>query len=102
MVYKEYGYWSEDGREYVITERKTPRHWYNYYFNDTYNGFSSQVGFGEGFCQDDLGRRVPLVTDRCVYVCDRDENSWHTAVGLPLCEVYDKYECRHGLGCIPK
>ena len=25
MEYKEYGHWSEDGKEYIITERKTPR-----------------------------------------------------------------------------
>jgi len=98
MEYKEYGHWSEDGKEYIITERKTPRHWYNYYFNDTYNAFMSQVGFGEGFCQDDMGTRITLVKDRCVYVCDRDKNEWHTAVGLPLSESYDLYECHHGLG----
>ena len=49
MEYKEYGHWSKDGKEYVITERKTPRHWYNYMFNDSYVGFVSQVGFGDGF-----------------------------------------------------
>ena len=49
MEYREYGRWASDGREYVITDRKTPRHWYNYYFNDSYNAFASQVGFGEGF-----------------------------------------------------
>lgn len=98
MEYKEYGYWESNGKEYVITERKTPRHWYNYYFNDTYNAFSSQVGFGNGFCQDDLGRRIKLITDRCVYVCDKDANTWHTACGLPMREAFDRYECRHGLG----
>ncbi len=95
---REYGHWSADGKEYVITERKTPRHWYNYYFNDTYNAFMSQIGFGEGFCQDDMGRRLQLVKDRCVYVCDREKNTWHTATGLPLSASYDLYECRHGLG----
>lgn len=95
---KEYGYFAEGGREFVINERKTPRHWYNYYFNDTYNAFLSQVGFGEGFCQDNLGRRVRLVRDRCVYICDRERNAWHTAVGLPLSVAYDRYECHHGLG----
>ena len=98
MEYKEYGHWSEDGREYVITERKTPRHWYNYFFNDTYNGFASQVGYGEGFCQDDLGNRVALVADRCVYITDKDKGTWHTANGLPMHLSYDKYECHHGLG----
>jgi len=96
--YKEYGHWSSDGREYVITERKTPRHWYNYYFNDCYNAFASQVGFGEGFCQDGLGRRIKLVTDRCVYICDKDAKKWHTACGLPMSDSFDFYECRHGLG----
>ena len=98
MEYKEYGHWSQDGAEYVITERKTPRHWYNYYFNDTYNAFASQVGFGEGFCQDDKGRRIKLVTDRCIYLCDKESGTWHTATALPMTEGFDHYECRHGLG----
>ena len=98
MEYKEYGHWSADGKEYVITERKTPRHWYNYYFNDSYNAFASQVGFGEGFSQDDLGRRVKSVMDRCVYICDKENKTFHTAVGLPMRENFDLYECRHGLG----
>ena len=98
MEYREYGHWSADGSEYIITERKTPRHWYNYYFNDTYNAFASQVGFGEGFPQDDLGKRINLVMDRCVYVCDKEKGEWHTAVGLPMSEHFDHYECRHGLG----
>lgn len=96
--YKEYGYWSEDGSEYVITERKTPRHWYNYLFNDTYNAFASQVGFGEGFCQDDMGNRVELVADRCLYIVDKEKGSWHTANGLPMWLDYQRYECHHGLG----
>ncbi len=98
MEYKEYGHWSEDGSEYIITERKTPRHWYNYYFNDHYNAFSSQVGYGEGFCQDDMGRRVPLVNDRCVYISNKESGNWHTACGLPMSQSYDGYECHHGLG----
>lgn len=98
MEYKEYGHFSEDGREYVITERKTPRHWYNYYFNDTYNGFASQVAYGEGICQDHMGNRVFLVSDRCVYICDKQAGTWHTANGLPMSLQYDAYECRHGLG----
>ena len=97
MEYKNYGYWADGGKEYVITERKTPRHWYNYFFNDEYVGFVSQVGFGEGFCQDFLGRRAKIVADRCVYICDKQKNTFHTAVGLPMKESYDHYECHHGI-----
>lgn len=96
MEYNSYGYFK--GNEYVITERKTPRHWYNYFYNETYNSFASQVAFGEGFCQDELSRRVKLITDRCVYIIDKKTSKWHTAVGLPMTESFDFYECRHGRG----
>lgn len=98
MKYNEYGHWSEDGREYVITERKTPRHWYNYMFNDYYVAFASQVAFGDGFCQDKLTNRIKIITDRCLYVTDKESRTWHTACGLPMSAKYDRYECRHGLG----
>lgn len=35
MEYREYGHWSKDDREYIITERKTPRHWYNYILTES-------------------------------------------------------------------
>lgn len=96
MAYNAYGYF--EGKEYVITERKTPRHWYNYFYNETYNSFMSQVGYGEGFCQDELSTRVRTITDRCVYITDKKAGIWHTAVGLPMTENFDFYECRHGKG----
>lgn len=98
MEYNEYGYFAENGKEYVITDRFTPRHWYNYYFNDTYNAFSSQVGFGQGFCQDDLGRRVYVVTDRRLYVTDKESGYYFGATGLPMREKNEQFRCRHGLG----
>lgn len=98
MKYNEFGHWAENGKEYVITERKTPRHWYNYMFNDYYVAFASQVAFGEGFCQDELSHRVKTIIDRCLYITDRKNKTWHTANGLPISAKYDSYECHHGLG----
>lgn len=98
MQYKAYGHWSEDGREYVITHRKTPRNWYNYLYNDYYMAFVSQVGNGDGFLQDTFTNRAKLITDRCVYITDKQNRTWHTAAGLPIYAAYDHYECRHGLG----
>lgn len=94
----EYGHFENGGREFVITTRKTPRHWHNYLYNDEYIAFVSQVGFGEGFAQDSLGRRIPLVKDRMLYVVNRETGAWWSANGLPMREEYDEYECRHGLG----
>ena len=94
----EYGYFAERENEYIITNRRTPRHWYNYYFNDTYISFASQTAFGEGFCQDDFGRRIRLITDRCVYLTDQENGEFHTADGRPVRSMYDRFSCRHGLG----
>ncbi|MBQ8357493.1 MAG: hypothetical protein IJX39_06755 [Clostridia bacterium] len=98
MEYKTYGHYSADGKEYIITERKTPRHWYNYFFNDSFNSFTSQVGYGEGFAQNRLGKRLKLITDRSVYIVDKANKTWHTANGLPMSAAFDRYECHHGLG----
>ena len=45
---KQYGHFSEKGETFFITEPETPRHWYNYMYNDEYITFTSQVGYGEG------------------------------------------------------
>ena len=76
----EYGHFENGGREFVITSRKTPRHWHNYMYNDEYVAFFSQVGFGEGFA------------------VNRDTGAWSSANGLPMRDAFDAYECRHGLG----
>ena len=94
----EYGHFENGGREFVVTCRKTPRHWHNYMYNDEYVAFFSQVGFGEGFAQDGLGRRIPLVKDRMLYVVNRETGAWSSANGLPMRDAFDAYECRHGLG----
>ena len=41
-----YGYFSKDGREYVITEPKTPRPWVNVISNGDYGLIESQTGTG--------------------------------------------------------
>lgn len=85
----EYGHFENGGREFVITSRKTPRHWHNYMYNDEYVAFFSQVGFGEGFAQDGLGRRIPLVKDRMLYVVNRETGAWSSANGLPMRDAFD-------------
>ncbi len=91
---KEYGYFSKNG--YVITDRNTPRHWYNYLFNNEYIASVSQVGFGKGFAQDDMGCRIPLVEDRAVYIVE--ENHFWQATGLPIHTSLQHYHCEHGIG----
>ena len=91
---KEYGHFTENG--YKITERETPRHWYNYLYNDEYVTFISQVGFGQGLAQDPMGRRIMPVDDRAVYIAD-GECFWQ-ANGLPIQLPLDEYYCEHAIG----
>lgn len=91
---KSYGYFSD--KSYVITDRNTPRHWYNYLYNDEYITFVSQVGFGQGLSQDVKGRRISPVTDRNIYICD--EKQFWQATGLPVHEAADEYYCEHNIG----
>lgn len=93
--YKWYGQFNEDD-SYTVTEPETPRHWYNYFFNDEYVSFASQVGFGEGLAQDDMGRRIQLLSNRNVFLSD-GEKSW-SLFGLPIDYGYTDFACRHGRG----
>jgi hypothetical protein len=80
----EYGYFKDHA--YCITERNTPRHWYNYAFNDSTVAFFSQVGYGECLLQDRMGRRIMPVADRALYIVDRKTGGYHLACGLPMRE----------------
>lgn len=95
---EKFGHFSEDGSTFTITVPKTPRHWYNYLWNNNYNAFISQVGFGEGFAQDQLGRRIPLVSNRNMYILDVENGSIWTANAFPPNKEYKLYNCIHGLG----
>ncbi len=98
MIDCQYGHFAKEGKEFVITTPRTPRHWYNYLWNDKYVTFTSQVGFGEGFAQDDMGRRLYIVLNRNVYLLDAENNEHWTANALPVEKGYENFECVHGLG----
>ena len=92
-----FGHFNADG-SFTVTTPKTPRNWYNYLFNDGYVTCFSQTAFGEGFAQDDLGRRLPIVTERHVFVVDAETGRWWTAHGLPLSRKYEGFACTHRPG----
>lgn len=99
MQHTQYGHFVE-GADFVITDPRTPRPWYNYLFNDRYVACVSQIGTGEGFVQDDMGRRAPLVTSRRLYIVDADtRDAWWMAGGpQPQGVRASCYACRHRPG----
>ena len=92
-----FGDFNADG-SFTVTTPRTPRNWYNYLFNDGYVTCFSQTAFGEGFAQDNLGRRLPIVTERHVFVVDAETGRWWTAHGLPLSRKYEGFACTHRPG----
>ncbi|MDE3058067.1 MAG: glycosyl transferase family 36, partial [Bacteroidota bacterium] len=100
-----YGYFSEDGREYIITTPRTPRPWINVISNGDYGITFSQTGSGYSWRTHAQLNRITrwsqdLIKDewgKYIYLRDEKGNVW-SAGWKPVCNEPDFYECRHGIG----
>ena len=104
MSAKEYGYFDDQNREYVITDPRTPFPWINYLGNEDFFGLISNTAGGYNFYKDAKFRRitryrynsVPMdAVGRYFYIVE-GETIWNP--GWKPCKTeLDSYECRHGL-----
>lgn len=111
----EYGDFSPDGKEYIITRPDTPRPWINYLWNDQYCAIFSQTGGGYSFYEPpegDVSKRTNLTRGtlhlirttrndqpgRWIYLRDDDTGDYWTINWQPVQKRLDGYECKHGLG----
>jgi cellobiose phosphorylase len=107
-IANQYGYYTEDYREFVITNPRTPRPWFNYMWNSQYAGLISHTGGGFSFLESPRDNRISRMRYNCLpwdrpgrYVMVKDSAtgkywslSWSPTIHLD----YDFYECRHGQG----
>lgn len=101
-----FGYFTEDGTEYVITDPHTPRPWHNYLGNAVYLVNITQHGTGASFFQPrGEGLRANVTEDRDgnggprhVYLRDNDDGTHWSLTGMPGDCAMDQWECRVGLG----
>ncbi|MBI2870462.1 MAG: hypothetical protein HYY14_02000 [Candidatus Omnitrophica bacterium] len=99
-----YGYFSSDGKEYIITRPDTPRPWFNYLFNDRYHALVSHSGGGYSYYLDPKYYRIlrydHIHTDRPGrYIFIRDEKTgkvW-TPNWQPFRKPLTSWQCRQGL-----
>lgn len=110
-----YGYFNDEGTEFIITDPKTPRAFDNFLWNDAV--FSNVEQTGVGYCDYQVrdNEAVQLLTgngkicdfdifgrdslmSRLVYVRDNDTGEYWTVNWEPVCKTFEKYECIHGLG----
>jgi len=108
MLKNKYGYFSKDGREFIITDPHTPRPWFNYMWNENYAGLISHTGGGFSYLETPRDNRLTRMRYNCLpwdrpgrYVIVKDADSgkyWSLSWAPTIEKKYDKYECRHGQG----
>jgi cellobiose phosphorylase len=101
-----FGYFQNEGREFVVTELNTPRQLVNYFWNMRFISGVSHHGGGDGLYKnrtmqyiDKRGRSL-MIRDGHRYFYIRDEKTgkfwspgWH-----PVHHPVDSYQCTHGFG----
>ena len=101
-----YGYFTEDGREYVITRPDTPKPWVNVISNGDYGFVVSQAGGGYSWRSHASLNRITrwnqdLVRDadgRFLYLRDEENGDFWSLTWQPTQPEYEHFECRHRLG----
>lgn len=101
-----YGYFTADGREFVITRPDTPRPWVNVLSNGDYGLIESQTGSGFSWRDNSNLSRITrwdqdLILDnwgKYLYVRDRDTGAFWSGTYKPCRPRFDFFEVRHGLG----
>mgnify|MGYP000515980985 CR=1 FL=1 len=101
-----YGYFSEDGREYVITTPLTPRPWGNVISNGDYSLMVSQTGSGYSWRGNAGQNRITrafqdLVKDnwgKYFYIRDLSTGAFWSATYKPVMHACDEYRVTHGIG----
>ncbi|HUU82182.1 MAG TPA: glycosyl hydrolase family 65 protein [Phycisphaerae bacterium] len=101
-----YGRFAPDGREFRITDPRTPRPWVNVIANPRFGLVVTQTG--SGFTWIDNSQlavitrwQQDLVRDRSgkfLYVRDAETGAVWSLAPAPTWAAYDHFECRHGLG----
>jgi cellobiose phosphorylase len=101
-----YGYFSEDGLEFVITNFRTPRPWINVLSNGNYGLIVSQVNGGFSWLTHSNLNRITrwnqdLIQDqwgKFIYLRDEDSATIWSPTFQPVGNDLDEYECHHGIG----
>ncbi|HWR65773.1 MAG TPA: glycosyl transferase family 36 [Bellilinea sp.] len=101
-----YGYFTDDGREYVITTPLTPRPWGNIISNGDYAMLVSQTGSGYSWRGNAGQNRITrsfqdLIRDnwgKYFYIRDLRRNVHWSAAYKPVMHPYDHFSVIHGIG----
>ncbi|MCC6801706.1 MAG: glycosyl transferase family 36 [Anaerolineae bacterium] len=106
QLQNQYGYFSDDGREYVITRADTPMPWINVISNGDYGFTISQAGSGYSWRTHASLNRITrwdqdLIRDewgKYLYLRDADTGEFWSPTFQPCGAALEAYQVRHGMG----
>jgi cellobiose phosphorylase len=101
-----YGFFSEDGNEYIIKTWKTPKPWINVISNGEYGLTISQTGGGFSWQTHSEFNRITrwhqdLIQDnwgKYIYIKNNITGEFWSPTFLPAKKEIENFECRHGFG----
>ena len=101
-----FGYFSEDGNEYVIKSFHTPKPWINVISNGDYGLVVSQTGGGFSWQTHSEFNRISrwhqdLIQDnwgKYIYIRNNKTGKFWSPTFLPVKKRLDNFKCRHGIG----
>ncbi len=101
-----YGYFKEDGSEYIIKTPKTPRPWSNVISNGDYAFMVSQTGGGYSWRGNSAENRITrsyqdVIKDnwgKYIYIRDEKTKDFWSAAWKPVCKDAEEYKVTHGIG----
>ncbi len=102
-----YGYFSEDGKEFVITNVRTPTPWINYIYNGNYFATISNNAGGISYIKNPLHGRItryrindvpPDRPGKYIYIKDNDSLEMWSLSWQPVGKNPEAYKTVHGFG----
>ena len=101
-----YGYFSEDGNEYIIKTYRTPKPWVNVISNGLYGTVISQTGGGFSWYEHSEFNRLnrwhqDLIQDnwgKYIYIKNNKTGDVWSPTFLPVKRELNEFECVHGIG----
>jgi cellobiose phosphorylase len=99
----DFGHFSDDGKEYIITRFPAPRAWENYVSNEEYGLRVDETGAGYSVLPRAPGCRITHSApgepfSKVFYLRDRDSTQHWSLTWQPVGGPCDSFRCRHGLG----
>lgn len=102
-----YGNFSDDGKEYIITNQRTPSPWINYLYNGRYFSTISNNGGGISYYKSPLHGRItryrindvpPDRPGKYIYIKDNETGELWSLTWQPVGKSPEAYRVAHGFG----